>query len=454
MRTLTFKALFLSTAVAVSGLAGVAFAPVSAQAAMTKMVGGAPMYPSKNIIQNAVNSKDHTTLVAAVKAAGLVDTLEGPGPFTVFAPTNEAFAKLPKGTVDTLLKPENKAMLTKVLTAHVVAGKLSAHTLMRDIRSHGGKYNMTTVSGDALTAEMKGHSIYIIDEFGRCGAGDDPRRQPVERRYPCREYGSRSEIRDRLRPCLSNPARLRRRGVRCVWIPHWPMHGRGLRKAHPDHHTTDSSGMRLPDPTVIHPMPGQARCGFLRNLVTRPTIEIGDFTYYDDPLGPERFEEECVLYHFDFIGDRLVIGKFCAIAANTRFIMNGANHDMRGFSTYPFGIFGRNWHDAWDQESIKAGFRGDTIVGNDVWFGMEATVMPGVKIGDGAIIAAKSVIARDVPPYAVVAGNPGRIIRTRFDEPTVSKLLAIAWWDWPVDKVARNVDAIASADISRLERAT
>ena len=113
--------------------------------------------------------------------------------------------------------------------------------------------------------------------------------------------------------------------------------------------------MPLPAPNVVHPMPEQERCGFLKALVTRPTIEIGDFTYYDDPLGPERFEEKCVLYHFDFIGDRLVIGKFCAIAADTRFIMNGANHDMRGFSTYPFGILGQDWRAAWAMVRSRLG---------------------------------------------------------------------------------------------------
>ena len=130
------------------------------------MVGGAPMYSDKNIVENAVNSKDHTTLVAAVKAAGLVETLQGPGPFTVFAPTNEAFAALPAGTVDTLLKPEMKGDLTKVLTAHVVAGKVSGAQLMKWAKKNGGRYNMDTVSGDALTAVVKGKSLYIIDESG------------------------------------------------------------------------------------------------------------------------------------------------------------------------------------------------------------------------------------------------------------------------------------------------
>ena len=211
--------------------------------------------------------------------------------------------------------------------------------------------------------------------------------------------------------------------------------------------------MPLPDPNVVHPMPEQKRVGMLKALVTRPTIEVGDFTYYDDPLGPERFEEACVLYHFDFIGDRLVIGKFCAIAADTRFIMNGANHDMRGFSTYPFGILGQDWRAAWDDGSVEAGFRGDTVVGSDVWFGTEAMVMPGVTIGDGAIVASRAIVSKDVPPYAIVAGNPARVVRMRFDEATVARLLKVAWWHWPIDKIMRNVDAIAGSNLEKLESA-
>jgi uncharacterized surface protein with fasciclin (FAS1) repeats len=130
------------------------------------MVGGAAMFADKNIVENAVNSADHTTLVAAVTAAGLVETLQGPGPFTVFAPTNDAFGKLPAGTVDTLLMDENKDQLVKVLTAHVVAGKLSAGDLVSRAQANGGRYNMQTVSGDALTAEVRGGHVYIYDEAG------------------------------------------------------------------------------------------------------------------------------------------------------------------------------------------------------------------------------------------------------------------------------------------------
>ena len=150
------------TAVAVAAVLSAATITASAQV----MVGGAPMYSNKDIIDNAVNSKDHTTLVAAVKAAGLVETLKGPGPFTVFAPTNAAFAALPAGTVDTLLKPENKPALTKVLTYHVVSGKMDAATILKAIDAGGGKAKLTAVSGGTLTASKSGSTIMVTDESG------------------------------------------------------------------------------------------------------------------------------------------------------------------------------------------------------------------------------------------------------------------------------------------------
>lgn len=150
--------------IAAFALAALAFGPTTY--AQTKMVGGAPMYPTKDIVDNAVNSKDHTTLVAAVKAAGLVETLKGKGPFTVFAPTNEAFDKLPKGTVETLVKPENKATLTKILTYHVVAGKLSAADIVAKIKAGNGSAEMTTVEGGKLVAKLDGDKVYLVDEKG------------------------------------------------------------------------------------------------------------------------------------------------------------------------------------------------------------------------------------------------------------------------------------------------
>ncbi len=160
------KLLYCAAALAAGiGLATPSYT-LPAFAEMTKMVGGAPMYPSKNIIENAVNSKDHTTLVAAVKAAGLVDTLEGAGPFTVFAPTNEAFAHLPKGTVETLLKPENKQMLTTVLTYHVVPGRLTEADIDAKIKQGGGKAMMKTVQGEDLTFSRGAGHLWVIDAKG------------------------------------------------------------------------------------------------------------------------------------------------------------------------------------------------------------------------------------------------------------------------------------------------
>ncbi len=209
--------------------------------------------------------------------------------------------------------------------------------------------------------------------------------------------------------------------------------------------------MTGPDPNEPHPMAGFPQVCFIRNTVQNPNIIVGEYTYYDDPDDAAGFERN-VLYHFPFIGDRLIIGRFCAIARGVRFIMNGANHPMDGFSTYPFWIFGGGW----EQSAPEPGtlpFRGDMVIGNDVWIGYEALLMPGVTVGDGAIIAACSVVTADVAPYTVVGGNPAQPIRTRFPEPTVAALLGLSWWNWPADKIGRNLDAIRSADLDRLRRA-
>ena len=203
-----------------------------------------------------------------------------------------------------------------------------------------------------------------------------------------------------------------------------------------------------PDPQDKHPMLGFPQVCFIKNTVKNPNIIIGDYTYYDDEEDSENFEHN-VLYHFPFIGDRLVIGKFCALAKGVKFIMNGANHKLSGFSTYPFQIFGHGW----EKVTPKAGdlpFKGDTIVGNDVWLGYDALVMPGVKIGHGAIVASRSVVVSDVPPYAIVGGNPALLLKSRFSPTIVDELLSIAWWDWPIDKVSRNLAAIVGADLDAL----
>ena len=207
--------------------------------------------------------------------------------------------------------------------------------------------------------------------------------------------------------------------------------------------------MNGPSPEVRHPIEGAERLGFLANFITRPNIEVGAYTYYDDPSGVERFEQN-VLYHIDFIGDRLIIGRFCSIAAETRFIMNGGNHPTDWFTTYPFPVFGSGWEEAQPSEWPN---RGDTVVGHDVWIGYGATVMPGVRIGNGAIIATKSVVTRDVEPWAIVGGNPAGRIRYRFDAPTREALSEIAWWDWDARKITKNVKAICSGDIGALRAA-
>jgi virginiamycin A acetyltransferase len=208
-----------------------------------------------------------------------------------------------------------------------------------------------------------------------------------------------------------------------------------------------------PDPGAKHPIAEFPRVGFLRSLVRSPLIEVGEYSYYDDPEGPEKFEEKCVLYHYDFVGDRLVIGRFCALATSVQFIMNGANHALGGFSTFPFGIFPGAWREGFDPAAYATGYRGDTIVGNDVWIGMGATILPGITIGDGAIVAAKSVVTKNVPSYAVVAGNPAKVVRMRFPAAMIERLLAIAWWQWPIDRVTRNIAAITGADVEALEGA-
>ena len=197
-------------------------------------------------------------------------------------------------------------------------------------------------------------------------------------------------------------------------------------------------------------MQGFPQVGYLKNFITSPNIEVGDYTYYDDPDGPEHFEKN-VLYHFDFIGDKLIIGKFCAIAKHVTFIMNGANHKSTGFSTYPFFIFGNGWEKSAPQPGDLP-FKGNTEIGNDVWIGYNATIMPGVKIGNGAIIASKSVVTNDVPAYAVVGGNPAKIIKQRFDDKTINALLSIAWWDWSSDKITAHLDAITQNNLDLLSK--
>lgn len=206
-----------------------------------------------------------------------------------------------------------------------------------------------------------------------------------------------------------------------------------------------------PDPRDPHPLAGFPQVCFIRNTVSNPNIIIGDYTYYDDPDGSEAFERN-VLYHFPFIGDKLVIGKFCALARGVKFIMNGANHKMSGLSTYPFYIFGQGWESV-TPDPADLPYKGDTVVGNDVWIGYDVLVMPGVTIGNGAIVSARSVVTADVPDYAIVGGNPARTIRSRFPPETIAALNRLAWWDWPVERITRHLPLIVAGDIDALAAA-
>lgn len=205
-----------------------------------------------------------------------------------------------------------------------------------------------------------------------------------------------------------------------------------------------------PSPDTKHPMEGFPQVCFIKNTVSNPSIIIGDYTYYDDPVDSENFERN-VLYHYPFMGDKLIIGKFCALATGVKFIMNGANHKLSGISTYPFQIFGRGWEKV-TPEFADLPYKGDTVVGNDVWIGYEAIIMPGVTIGDGAIIATKSVVVSDVPPYAVVGGNPAKVIKYRFPEEVIAELLDLAWWNWPIERITECLETITSGDTEALRR--
>jgi len=203
-----------------------------------------------------------------------------------------------------------------------------------------------------------------------------------------------------------------------------------------------------PDPNSLHPWDEYPQICFIKNTVKNPDIIVGDYTYYDDPHDSENFERN-VLYHFPFIGDRLIIGKFCAIARDVKFIMNGANHNMSGITTYPFEIFPGSWRDA-VQDKVKYPNKGDTVIGNDVWIGFEALIMPGVNIGDGAIIASRSVVTTDVSPYTIVGGNPAKPIRQRFDGSMTDKLLELRWWDWDIKRITRNLPHLVSGNLEAL----
>jgi len=184
---------------------------------------------------------------------------------------------------------------------------------------------------------------------------------------------------------------------------------------------------------------------YINSVVKNPNIIVGDYSYYDDMVnGPESFESR-VTHHYDFMGDKLIIGKFCAIARGVEFVMNGANHMLDCLSTYPFEIIDE--FKGLARPFANRGNRGDTVIGNDVWIGQNATILPGVHIGDGAIVGANAVVSKDVPAYAVVVGNPAVVKKYRFDEETIKLLLELKWWDKPVEEIKRIIPIITSKDI-------
>lgn len=189
---------------------------------------------------------------------------------------------------------------------------------------------------------------------------------------------------------------------------------------------------------------------FLKNAINHPNIEIGDYTYFNDfRLPVDDIRQLLVPYMHEGVPEKLIIGKFVQIAHGVQFITSSANHQMDGFSTYPFAVFGEPWVSSYE---AKWPNKGDTIIGNDVWIGHEALIMPAVSIGDGSIIASRSVVTKDVPPYTIVAGNPAKVIRKRFDDETILSLLKIKWWDWPVEVINKNIATIIAADLDALKK--
>lgn len=207
----------------------------------------------------------------------------------------------------------------------------------------------------------------------------------------------------------------------------------------------------FPNPNCAFPLTaGLKRSCFLKNIIKNQNIIVGDYTYYDDKDDVYNFERN-VLYHFDFLGDKLIIGKFCQIAEGVKFLMNGMFHMKNSFSAYPFIIFSKDCAAKYPK-NLKFPFKGDTVVGNDVWIGYNTVFMPGVHIGDGAIIGTNALVTKDVGPYEIWGGNPARLIRKRFSEEVIGVLLKIQWWNWPIGKITDNADVLISNDIDELKR--
>ena len=203
--------------------------------------------------------------------------------------------------------------------------------------------------------------------------------------------------------------------------------------------------------TKIYPRTGDKQTVYLNAVIKDPQIEVGDYTIYNDFVAdPLLFEKNNVLYHYPIHREKLIIGKFCSIACGTKFLFNCANHALKSLSTYTFPLFYEEWEleksnitTAWDN-------KGDIVIGNDVWIGYEAVIMAGVHIGDGAIIAARAVVTKDVPSYTIVGGTPAKEIRKRFDAEIIEQLLILKWWDWSTDKIHQCLTYIAEGKLDEL----
>lgn len=207
--------------------------------------------------------------------------------------------------------------------------------------------------------------------------------------------------------------------------------------------------MITPDPNKTFPN-AYGTTVFLKNVIKASNISVGDYTYYDSADHPEDFEKTNILYNWPEFGDKLIIGKFCQLGSGVKFIMGPANHRISSISTYPFNVFGGTWSENTPPHLSQLPFKGDTIVGNDVWIGRESVIMPGVKIGDGAIIAAHSVVTKDIEPYSIVGGNPAKLIRKRFDDELISLLLKTQWWNFEPTELVAFLPTLCNPDLERV----
>ena len=205
----------------------------------------------------------------------------------------------------------------------------------------------------------------------------------------------------------------------------------------------------ISNPNVIFPNAYGTTC-FLKNIIQAPNIQVGDYTYYDDPIDPLGFEKNNVLFNYPIFGDHLIIGKFCQIASGTKFIMGPANHRIASVSTYPFAVFGGQWEAITPPHLSQLPKKGDIVIGNDVWIGRESVIMPGVQIGDGVIIAAGSMVVKDIPAYRVWGGNPARFIKKRFDDEMIALLKAFQWWNLPEDELLEVMPLLCDFDIRKV----